>query len=87
MRIEDLARDAGVEVRWRSFLPGPVFVSEDGELFWGDDRLEQALDRIMLYPAGAAKIIMKAIEAAIAPIANRWGGDLLMLMATKHCIM
>ena len=32
MRIEPLARDAGVEVRWRPFLLGPVFLS----LGWND---------------------------------------------------
>ncbi len=31
MRIEDLARDAGVEVRWRPFLLGPIFAAQGWE--------------------------------------------------------
>ena len=28
----------------RGLFGAPTFVTADGELFWGDDRLEQALD-------------------------------------------
>ena len=27
----------------KGIFGAPTFISEDGELFWGDDRLEQAL--------------------------------------------
>ena len=60
MRIGTLAKTAGVAVRWRPFLLGPVFkaqgfdnspfnigaptfICEDGELFWGHDRIAEAL--------------------------------------------
>ncbi|GLS44497.1 2-hydroxychromene-2-carboxylate isomerase [Methylobacterium brachythecii] len=35
---------AGEEARSRGIYGAPNFLAEDGELFWGNDRLEQALD-------------------------------------------
>ncbi|GEP12092.1 2-hydroxychromene-2-carboxylate isomerase [Methylobacterium gnaphalii] len=35
---------AGEEARSRGIYGAPSFLTEDGELFWGNDRLEQALD-------------------------------------------
>lgn len=37
-------RRAGEEAQTRGIFGAPAFVTEDGELFWGNDRLEQALD-------------------------------------------
>ena len=34
---------AGEEARSRGIYGAPSFLTEDGELFWGNDRLEQAL--------------------------------------------
>ncbi|MGU3540116.1 DsbA family protein [Methylobacterium sp. A54F] len=36
-------RVAGEEARSRGVYGAPTFLTEDGELFWGNDRLEQAL--------------------------------------------
>ena len=36
-------RVAGEEARSRGIYGAPSFLTEDGELFWGNDRLEQAL--------------------------------------------
>jgi len=35
---------AGEEAKSRGIYGAPSFLTEDGELFWGNDRLEQALD-------------------------------------------
>jgi 2-hydroxychromene-2-carboxylate isomerase len=32
------------EARSRGIFGAPTFFTEDGEMFWGNDRLEQALD-------------------------------------------
>ncbi|MEX0284968.1 MAG: 2-hydroxychromene-2-carboxylate isomerase [Paracoccaceae bacterium] len=37
-------RDIGAEAERLGIFGAPRFVTEDGELFWGNDRLEQALD-------------------------------------------
>jgi 2-hydroxychromene-2-carboxylate isomerase len=37
-------RRLGEEAHARGIFGAPTFVAEDGELFWGNDRLEQALD-------------------------------------------
>jgi 2-hydroxychromene-2-carboxylate isomerase len=46
-RIEPLAAAAGVAVRWRPFLLGPIFTEQlgiqDSPFFFGQDRLEDAL--------------------------------------------
>ncbi|WP_204265459.1 DsbA family protein, partial [Enterobacter hormaechei] len=36
-------RVAGEEARSRGLYGAPSFLTDDGELFWGNDRLEQAL--------------------------------------------
>ncbi|MGO4387525.1 2-hydroxychromene-2-carboxylate isomerase [Microvirga sp. 2YAF29] len=37
-------RRMGEEAKSRGLFGSPTFIAEDGELFWGNDRLEQALD-------------------------------------------
>jgi len=37
-------RRMGDEVQSRGLFGAPTFFAEDGEMFWGNDRLEQALD-------------------------------------------
>jgi 2-hydroxychromene-2-carboxylate isomerase len=37
-------RRMGDEVQSRGIFGAPTFFTEDGEMFWGNDRLEQALD-------------------------------------------
>ncbi|WP_262297062.1 2-hydroxychromene-2-carboxylate isomerase [Microvirga sesbaniae] len=37
-------RRMGDEVQSRGLFGAPTFFTEDGEMFWGNDRLEQALD-------------------------------------------
>jgi 2-hydroxychromene-2-carboxylate isomerase len=41
--IKDELRRRTEEAAARGLFGAPTFVTEDGELFWGDDRLEQAL--------------------------------------------
>lgn len=42
--IKDKLRDVTEEARIKGLFGAPSFITEDGELFWGNDRLEQALD-------------------------------------------
>ena len=42
--IKDKLRTQTEEAAERGIFGAPNFVTEDGELFWGNDRLEQALD-------------------------------------------
>jgi len=42
--IRALLREETETARKRGLFGAPSFVTADGELFWGDDRLEQALD-------------------------------------------
>lgn len=37
-------KDQTAEAASRGVFGAPAFITEDGELFWGDDRLEQALE-------------------------------------------
>jgi 2-hydroxychromene-2-carboxylate isomerase len=41
-------RRMGEEAKSRGLFGSPTFIAEDGELFWGNDRLEQALDWAVL---------------------------------------
>lgn len=41
--VKDRLRNATEEARIKGLFGAPSFVTEDGELFWGNDRLEQAL--------------------------------------------
>jgi 2-hydroxychromene-2-carboxylate isomerase len=47
MRIDGPAQAAGATVRWRPFLLGPIFGAASftvgDKLFWGNDRLEEAI--------------------------------------------
>ena len=48
-RVEDSAlkqrlKDQTTEAASRGIFGAPSFMTENGELFWGDDRLEQAID-------------------------------------------
>ncbi|WP_328805095.1 2-hydroxychromene-2-carboxylate isomerase [Stappia albiluteola] len=42
--VKDRLREAVGEAQGLGIFGAPSFVTEDGELFWGNDRLEQALD-------------------------------------------
>lgn len=42
--IKDKLRNVTEEARLKGIFGAPSFITEDGELFWGNDRLEQALD-------------------------------------------
>jgi len=42
--IRALLREETETARKIGLFGAPSFVTEDGEIFWGDDRLEQALD-------------------------------------------
>ncbi len=39
--------DRGVEAERKGIFGAPTFITPDGELFWGDDRLEQAIEWIL----------------------------------------
>lgn len=41
--IKTELRDLTAEAQRREFFGAPTFTTQDGELFWGNDRLEQAL--------------------------------------------
>jgi 2-hydroxychromene-2-carboxylate isomerase len=41
--IKQRLKDQTAEASSRGIFGAPSFITEDGELFWGDDRLEQAL--------------------------------------------
>ncbi len=41
-------RRIGEEAKSRGLFGSPTFIAEDGELFWGNDRLEQALEWAVL---------------------------------------
>ena len=41
--ISQRLKDQTAEAQSRGIFGAPSFITEDGELFWGDDRLEQAL--------------------------------------------
>lgn len=41
--IKTELRDLTAEAQTREFFGAPTFTTQDGELFWGNDRLEQAL--------------------------------------------
>jgi len=41
--IKQRLNDQTAEAQSRGIFGAPSFITEDGELFWGDDRLEQAL--------------------------------------------
>jgi 2-hydroxychromene-2-carboxylate isomerase len=41
--IKQRLKDQTAEAASRGIFGAPSFITEDGELFWGDDRLEQAL--------------------------------------------
>ncbi len=43
-RVKDALRLQTEQARERGIFGAPSFFAADGELFWGDDRLEQALD-------------------------------------------
>ncbi|MEP3196416.1 MAG: 2-hydroxychromene-2-carboxylate isomerase [Lentilitoribacter sp.] len=42
--IKDKLRQATEEAQTLGLFGAPSFITDDGELFWGNDRLEQALD-------------------------------------------
>lgn len=42
--IKQRLKDQTAEAAARGIFGAPSFITKDGELFWGDDRLEQAID-------------------------------------------
>lgn len=42
--VKQRLKDQTAEAASRGIFGAPSFITEDGELFWGDDRLEQAMD-------------------------------------------
>lgn len=42
--IKQRLRDQTAEAVSREIFGAPTFITEEGELFWGDDRLDQAMD-------------------------------------------
>ena len=45
--IKSALKDRGLEAEKRKLFGSPSFVTPDGELFWGDDRLEQAIEWVL----------------------------------------
>ena len=45
--IKSALKDRGLEAENRKLFGSPSFVTPDGELFWGDDRLEQAIEWVL----------------------------------------
>jgi 2-hydroxychromene-2-carboxylate isomerase len=41
--VKQRLKDQTAEAQMRGIFGAPTFITEDGELFWGDDRLEQAV--------------------------------------------
>ncbi len=41
--IKEQLRNRTREARWLGIFGAPSFITEDGDIFWGDDRLEQAV--------------------------------------------
>ncbi len=42
--VKQRLKDQTAKAASRGIFGAPTFISEDGELFWGDDRLEQAIE-------------------------------------------
>ena len=40
-------KDRVAEAQAKGIFGAPTFITPDGELFWGDDRLEQALEWVL----------------------------------------
>jgi 2-hydroxychromene-2-carboxylate isomerase len=49
--IKTQLKDYVAQARSRGVFGSPSFITADGELFWGNDRLEQALDWAQQHPA------------------------------------
>ncbi len=61
--IKNLLRAQTEEARARGLFGAPTFVTADGELFWGDDRMEQALQW--------AKTIDASVKPSAPPEASK----------------
>jgi 2-hydroxychromene-2-carboxylate isomerase len=46
-QIKQALKDRGALADRRKLFGAPSFVTSDGELFWGDDRLEQAIEWVL----------------------------------------
>lgn len=88
MRIGPAARRAGVEVRWRPFLLGPIFKSHGwdtspfnlyeakGRYMWRDlERLCAALDVPFRRPEPFPQQSLLAARAALVGLLASWGND------------
>lgn len=45
--VKQALKDRGAEAQAAGIFGAPTFVTPDGEMFWGDDRLEQALEWVL----------------------------------------
>jgi 2-hydroxychromene-2-carboxylate isomerase len=45
--IKQALKDRVAEAQAKGIFGAPAFITPDGELFWGDDRLEQALEWVL----------------------------------------
>ncbi|MBI3702629.1 MAG: 2-hydroxychromene-2-carboxylate isomerase [Rhizobiales bacterium] len=88
MRIGTLARSAGVNVRWRPFLLGPIFKSQGwdtspfnlypakGRYMWRDlERICGALKLPFAQPALFPQNSVLAARVALIALAQDWGED------------
>jgi 2-hydroxychromene-2-carboxylate isomerase len=98
MRIERLAKAAGVAVRWRPFLLGPIFAAQGwsdspfnlypakGRYMWRDLERICALEEIPLKlpPARFPQNGLKAARLALAGEADGWTADFSRAVYTAN---
>lgn len=90
MRIGALARDAGVSVRWRPFLLGPIFASQGwdnspfniypakGRYMWRDlERLCASLDLPFQRPRQFPQNGLVAARIALSALDEGWGEEFI----------
>lgn len=88
MRLEPLAEAAGVDVRWRPFLLGPIFTSQGwnsspfnvypvkGRYMWRDmERLAAALELPFRRPNPFPQNTLTAARVAVFGLDHPWGLD------------
>src|SRR5262249_14200932 len=88
MRIAPLARAAGVAVRWRPFMLGPIFKAQGwmtspfnlypakGRNMWRDlERTCLALDLPFVRPKSFPQNTLQASRVAVVGLAESWGED------------
>ena len=88
MRVEDAARAAGVDLEWRPFLLGPIFVAQGwndspfnvypakGRYMWRDlARVCAKLDLPLQHPSAFPRNGLTAARVAQVAIDDGWGPD------------